>query len=264
MCKTKLIASFVPVLMLPMGCASIQRPEVRSVHPRVTAIDFQGVSLVLDVGVHNPYPFALRAPRFDYGIDVESQEFMKSQSPVEVDLPPREVGTLSLPARFGYVELWRAYQALASAPEANYRLHATVPITVLGETVEVPVSHSGKLPILRPPSVAVDRVDFPDVSLSGAKVTADLTLGNPNAFALGVSKLGYELVLGDVPVGQLTASTLDKIGPGATGKLGLTGEITARSALARLLQKQGLGQPRVSPRGAIETPYGPVELGNRP
>ena len=44
--------------------------------------------------------------------------------------------------------------------------------------------------------------------------------------------------------------------------LGLSfgGEITARNALARILQGGGFGDARVTPTGTIQTPFGPVNL----
>lgn len=128
----------VSLLLVAAGCASMQRPEVRGVRPRITAIDLRGVSLMFDVEVNNPYPVTLRAPRFEYVIDIESSEFIKSESPVEADLSEHQVGVISLPARFGYVELWRTHRALADAPEAKYRLRATFPVLALGQQFNFP------------------------------------------------------------------------------------------------------------------------------
>src|SRR5512139_3347488 len=105
MSRTRLIVVAACALPLVVGCSSLQRPEIRSVRPHVSAIDLRGVSLIFDVDVSNPYPIAMRAPKFDYAVDVEGNEFVKSQSPVEVDLPARQGGTLSLPARFEYADL---------------------------------------------------------------------------------------------------------------------------------------------------------------
>jgi LEA14-like dessication related protein len=253
--------AFLPVV--GVGCTSLQRPEIRSVRSRITAIDLRGVSLMFDVEVNNPYLVALKAPRFQYAIDIEGNEFIKSESPVDADLPAGRVGTISLPVRFGYVELWRTYRALADATEAKYQMRATFPVSALGQQFNLPVSHSGTIPVLRPPQVSMGRVRMSDVSVSGAKVIAEATLRNPNAFSLGLNKLGYTLTLGDVPVGSLTASTAGSIAAGASGKVDFGGEITARAALLRLLQGASLGEPKVSLGGAVETPYGLAPMGSQ-
>jgi LEA14-like dessication related protein len=242
------------------GCNSLQRPEIRDVRPHATGIDLQGVNLTFDVDIHNPYPIALRAPRFQYAIDIEDAEFIKSQAPVEIDVPAGKVGTATLPARLEYVQLWRTYRSLADATEVKYRLRGTVPISVLGQTHELPLSHSGTFPVFRLPKIDVRKVDFSEVSLSKATATVAATMHNPNAFALGAKGLGYALVLGDTPVGSLSAATLESIPAGGSGQLELTGEITARNVLARILQGGGFGDAEVTPTGTIQTPFGPVTL----
>ncbi len=246
--------------VLVCGCGGLQRPEIRAVRQRVQGLDLQGVNLVFDVDIHNPYPMALRVPRFDYAIDIQGTEFVKSQAPVEIDLPAGQTGTAQLPARFEYVQLWRTYRALADAAEIKYRLRGAIPITVLGQTYELPVAHEGKFPVLRLPKIELGKVNFSEVSLSKATATVTGRIHNPNAFALGVKDLGYALMLGDAPVGVLSASTLESIPAGQTGELRLNGDITARSALARILQGGDFGDARVAPIGKIETPVGPVSV----
>jgi LEA14-like dessication related protein len=249
-------------LTLAGGCGTLQHPEIRAVRAHVTGLDLQRVSLKFEVDIHNPYPVALRAPQFHYGIDVADAEFVKSQAPVEVAVPPGQVGTVTLPAQLEYAQLWRTYRALADASEVKYRLHGTVPVSALGQTYELPLSHSGTFPVLRLPQIQVDRVDFSDVSLSQANATVAATIRNPNAFALGAQGLGYALRFADTPVGSLRASTPESIPAGGTGKLQLTGTVTARSALLRILQGGSFTDAQVAPTGTLQTPFGPVSLAN--
>lgn len=264
MSRLRWMACGMAIVLLTGGCSTIRRPEVRGVKPHITSIDLQGVSMVLDVEVNNPYPVRLHVPRFDYAIDIQGQPFIASQAPAETDLPAQQVGTIALPARFGYTELWRTYQALADASEVDYRLRASFPITALGQTYELPVSHSGKLPVLRLPSISFGDVDVSGVSTSGARVSAQATLSNPNVFALGLGDLAYHLRLGEVPVGAVTASTVNTIAPGASGQLNLVGEVTARAALMKLLAGSSLGRPTLVLSGAVQTPYGSVPVAKGP
>lgn len=261
MSRTVLRMIGAAILLLVTGCSSLDRPEIRGVRPRITAIDLQGVSLIFDVDVSNPYPFALRTPKFDYGLDVEGNEFIKAQAPTEVDLPALKGGTLALPARFGYAELWRTFQALRDASEVKYRLHGKFMLAALGQNFDLPLSHDGTFPVLRLPKVSVVNVGMSDVSVSSAKLTVEATLHNPNVFALGVNGIGYAIKLGEVPVANVTATTADTIAAGGAGKLTLAGEITAKSALLKLLAGSSLGEPAVSLGGAIQTPYGAVPVG---
>lgn len=249
------------VLLLNVGCASLAlRPEIRDVRPRITAIDLQGVSLAFDVDVHNPYPVALRTPRFRYGIDIQDTSFVESESDVTVDLPANQLGTATLPVGIGYKELWKIYSTLADSTDIAYRLRGAFAVTALERSFELPLSHTGTFPVLRLPTFAIKDVSFSDASLSHAGVTVETEIGNPNVFDIDVRDLGYAVRLGDVQVGRVHASTVGNVPAGEAGRLTLSGEITARSALLQLFRGESLGQAHVSPIGSMKTPYGPVEL----
>jgi len=81
--------SVAVVGLLLCGCATMgaafRKPEVRGVHPRITGIDFTGVTLAFDVDVYNPNFFAIRSPRLRYAFNVEgssvrSGDYIPNQS----------------------------------------------------------------------------------------------------------------------------------------------------------------------------------------
>ena len=244
------------------GCATvnvIRRPEIQAVRPRVMGIDFQRVDLAFDVDVNNPYPMAIRTPEFRYGLDIEGTEFLSSEGFSKIDLPALKTGTVTLPVRLPYADLWRTFRNLADAPEVGYTLHGAVIASALGQWFEVPLKHSGTFPILRPPTLSDLKVQLSDVSLRGAKIITDAAMKNPNAFALGIRNLGYVLNIGDQQVGGLTASTAETIGAGKTGQLRLTGAVSASDALSKIIGG-GISGAKVELSGSIETPYGQVQV----
>ena len=147
--------------------------------------------------------------------------------------------------------------AIAPAVDTSAALHPEVPRSTARMYGSCEVRSA---PLSRLPPDDVGKVDFSEVSLSKARTTVTATVRNPNVFALGAKRLGYALVLGETPVGTLSGTTLESIPAGGTGQLELSGEITVRSALTRILQGTGLGDARLTPTGTIETPFGPVHL----
>jgi LEA14-like dessication related protein len=133
-------------------------------------------------------------------------------------------------------------------------------LPVAGQSFEVPFAHDGQLPVLRPPKFSVLDVETSDVSLRGAKVAVKAEMENPNVFALGLRDLGYSLMIGGASVGALQATTADTIEPGATGSLTLSGELTAADALMKLVRGGGLGPAKLAATGAVQTPFGAVDL----
>ncbi len=245
--------------ILAVGCASlplVETPEIQTVRPRISGIDFQGLDLAFDVDVKNPYPIPLKAPKFRYGMDIQGSRFFESDTTSEIDLPARSVGTVTLPVRVSYTDLLRTYRGLADKAEADYTLHGAIVVPVFGRSLELPLSHSGKFPIVRPPSFSDIRVRAPSVSLLRAKIGVDAAIGNPNAFSIGIKDLGYVLKLGDVEVGGLTAETANTLEAGQSGRLYLSGQVSAASAVFGLIK--GGRKAIIVPSGSIETPYGPV------
>ena len=90
-------------LTLGSGCsllADLQRPEIKKVTPAIKGIDFEGIDMMFDIDVSNPYPIRLQSPGFDYAFKIEGSRLFESQSDTKVDLPAKKVGTVQLPARF--------------------------------------------------------------------------------------------------------------------------------------------------------------------
>ena len=255
--------AIVALVAQVMGCAGLdvlKRPEVRAVRPRVTGIDLQGVALTFDVDVSNPYPIPIRAPEFRYGLDIEGTSFLTSQEHAKVDLPALTTGTVSLPIRLTYGDMWRTFRNTADAPEVGYTLHGAILGSALGQSFELPMKHTGTFPVLRAPTFSDVNIQLSDVSLQSAKIVADVAMKNPNVFALGLENLGYVLNIGDEQVGDLPASTVEKVGAGETGRLRLTGAVAASDALSRIV-RSGIGAAKLALSGSGDTPYGPAQLG---
>jgi len=258
------LLGLVALLAMLPGCSQVLKmvgtPSVKGVRARITHIDLESVGLAFDIKVDNPYPFALKSPRVTYGVAIEGEDILSAHEALDVRVPANTLGVVTIPVQVSYARVWDAYRKLADAKEFHYRLHGTVAFPLVGSLAELPLSHSGTAPVLRAPKLSNPRVRFSDVSLRNAKVTFQADMVNPNIFAVSVQDLGYRLTLGDVAVGNLVAATGGKIEPDGRGRLSLTGQIAAADALVRILAGAGLGKPKLSLVGRIDTPYGKVNL----
>jgi LEA14-like dessication related protein len=246
-----------------VGCAtltSLDQPEIRSVQPRITGIDLEGVDLAFDVDVHNPYPVPIKASRFRYGIDVQDSRLFESEIESGIDFPAMSLGRTVLPVRLSYADLWRAYRELSDASEADYGLHGTLIFAVLGRSFELPLSHRGKVPVFRLPTFSDIRIESTDFSFTGVKLNINAAMKNPNVFPLGVKELGYFLKLGDMTVGNLTATTNDVVEAGQTDQMSLSGEVSAASVVFDVIRGGSFGTAAIFPSGSLQTPYGAVKL----
>jgi LEA14-like dessication related protein len=255
-----ILAVFLTMIPACAGLPMTQRPEVQSVRPRITGLDFQGVTIDFDLNVYNPYPFAIRTPPFRYALDIEGYRFFESESVSPFDLPASGPGTVTLPVRMDYADLWHTYQALANATEADYNISGALIFPVFGRSLELPFSYSGRFPILRPPTFSDVRVQVTNVSPMGAKIVTDAAITNPNEFPLDIEGLGYVVKVGDISLGSLTVTTAGELEPGQTGRMSLTGEISAANALFGLIRGGNIGEAEILPTGYVRTPYGPASL----
>lgn len=242
------------------GCSNAQRPEARTVNARIDTIDFQGVDTIFDIHVHNPNPFRIKSPEFRYGIDIAGREYTRSAQTTELDLPSGAAGTIRLPIRIEYAKLQATNARLRDANEIPYRLHGAVVATSQDGRSEIPVEHTGTLPLLRPPRFSVPRVKFADASLTGAKVALEVDVHNPNIFSLGLARIGYSMNVGRIPLGNVHASTVGELAARSSGKLSLVGEITAAGVLLRLARGEKPGDFGMAWEGTVQTPYGTATL----
>jgi LEA14-like dessication related protein len=86
----------------------------------------------------------------------------------------------------------------------------------------------------------------------------EMAVNNPNVFGIGLEELGYALMIGDVEVGGVQASSPKTLGAGESGRVKLTGAISGWDMVGKLMSSGKLGLPRIETTGAIKTPYGNV------
>lgn len=262
------VAAIALLVASTSGCGwllgVVGKPRVVDVRPEIRGIDVDGVKLAFEVDIENPYPFALRAPIFRYGLDIEDAPFLQGEEMVHLDVPPRGIGTARVPTRIDYVDLWRTARTLRRAKEFSYRLHGDLVLAGTGGQWSLPVAKSGKVPIFRPPRFSLPKLSYERASLRGASVILKTDVTNPNLFPIGLHDLRYELTLGNVAVGGIRATTGGSIEPDATGSLTLTGQISATRALLSIARGASPGKPRLVLTGSIETPYGTVDLTKKP
>jgi LEA14-like dessication related protein len=237
-----------------------KRPSIKSISPRIAGIDFQGINLIFDLEVDNPYSVAIKSPRFKYGMDIQDNEFMKSETTSKLSLPAKGVGTVSLPVRMEYVTLWRTYQGLKGANEVPYTMRGAMVASALGKDIELPMEKSGVFPVMRVPRFSSTKVKTSDVSLTKAKVAVTAMVMNPNAFTLGLDELGYDIKIGDIVLGSVKATTLKKIAPGESREMTLTGALSGYQAVQQLLSGSKIGKAEIKPTGFMKTNYGKIKM----
>jgi LEA14-like dessication related protein len=254
--------SLCAALLVLTACQSVRevQPVVERVRPRITGIDLSGLAIAFDVDVRNPLPVALETPRFGYSLEVEGTTLVSTKDAAGVDLPAEQTGTATIPVRVEYGDLAEILGSLSGRNEAAYAFEGAFHVPVLGGSFDLPFAHEGTLPIVRPPSFSVVDVSTSDVSFSGATVSVEADMTNPNVFGIDLADVGYTLRLAGARVARLSVSTGGEVRAGATRRLALTGSVSAQEAVARLIEGARLEGAEIVATGRIATPWGPLRL----
>ena len=242
--------------------AQIDKPTIVSINPKIVGIDFQGVDLDFDLDVNNPYSIPIKSPEMKYSMDIENTEFLKSYSTSEVELPAKGVGTVTLPVRVGYTNLWQTFQSLKDKPEIGYTLNGALVLNNLPEPIEIPVTKEGKFPVLRIPQISAPKIESSDISFGSAKLNMNANLTNPNIFSFKTDELGYSLTFGNIEVGGFKITTPKTIEAGKTEKFDFTADISGVQAISQLLSGELPGKVKLMPTGTLKTPYGDIRIPN--
>ena len=257
---TALLFTGCETLQLESLLSGFQQPEITNVKTRLQGIDFDGVELLFDVDVRNPYSFNVKSPGFDYNFKVKGAEFLQSAANTELNLPAKQTGTVTLPVKVGYLELWNAFQNLRDEQEAPYQLSGNLLFPVGDKMLKLPLSKSGSFPVLHLPRISIESVQKPNISLSGGALTINGTMGNPNSFAFNPADFGYAFKMGDLELAGLKLISSQNIEAGKTGAIALQAEIAGIEMLRRLIQIRSFSGAKLVPSGALKTPYGPIQL----
>lgn len=251
-----LAAAALPACAGTMGLA----PTLAGVEMRLTGVDLDGVDLAFDVGVDNPLPVEIPAPRIDYTLGVEGSQFASAGGAKGRAVPASGAGVVTVPLRVGFRELAKVVSDLDGRDEASYDFSGNVALPALGTTFRLPFRKAGKFPVVRAPSLSVRSVDTSGISLTGGTLVLDADLTNPNAFELGIDDLGWQLDAGKARIGGLRASSGGAVGPKQTRTLRFEASISASEALQGLLASGKRSGFRIVPTGALRTPYGDLPL----
>ncbi len=179
------------------GLQPPQRPEAAVTSAEITALSFEAAELTARVRVDNPNAFGVTLAGISYALGIEDAEPLQGQIEHEIEIPPTESGSIEVPVRVAWAELYDSVRVLADRNETAYSLELTpvVAVPVLGR-MELPLRTKGSLPLLRLPELGFAGIEVRSLGLTTAELGVSFELNNPNSVALSLHELPYDLELG--------------------------------------------------------------------
>ena len=176
--------------------AAVQKPSVKIAQTRLSALSFEQADLVFDIEIDNPNSMGVSLAGFDYDLLLNNQSFLKGDQQKQMEIKAEDKATIEFPLTLQFHDIYTTYQRLKSEDEIGYTLKTgfSFDLPVLG-VVRIPVSASGRVPMVKLPVIRVQALKLENLTLSGASFELQLGLDNPNSWGVLLKGLDYHLAI---------------------------------------------------------------------
>jgi LEA14-like dessication related protein len=246
----------VAALTTLAGCAGlggilrqgVQTPEVSVVSAAPTGVDFEGLTVAVDLRVVNPNPIGLRARGFAWQVDVEGGRVASGDAPGGITLPANGAATSRVNARLRFADLANLVKLAERRENVGFKVAGQVAVETPIGPIDVPWSWTGDLPVPRLPRVELGGIRVGRQSFTETELVVRLRVENPNAFPLPAASVKLDVELAGERVAQAATEQLPTLGAGGAATLEVPLRMSLLGAGRALLGSRGKAV-RVEARG---------------
>lgn len=173
---------------------NISKPSASVVDMNITGLTLQDIELTADIEIDNPNSVGVDMTSYTYSLDINEKNFVAGNAQRGLKIDAKNSSMVQVPVTLTFLELLQTFQSMRDQDESDYKFAASFgfDLPVLG-TVEVPVQYSGKIPVVKQPSISLAKFSVESLSITGADLLVELNVQNPNAFQLLVDDLNFDL-----------------------------------------------------------------------
>ena len=179
---------------------SVKKPKVSFESAELIGLTFADADLLFVLEIENPNSFGVHMAGFDYDFRIDEATFVSGISEDRLDIDAGGTSTVELPVNVAYSDLFSSFSSLIDKDESTYQISCgfTFDLPVLGR-IRIPVSREGEIPVLRFPKIRYGGLKLTNLSFSKVELELSMYLDNPNALALNLSSLTYDLEINQSP-----------------------------------------------------------------
>ncbi|MEJ2542821.1 MAG: LEA type 2 family protein [Calditrichaceae bacterium] len=173
--------------------ANIQEPSVKISNIKMTGLTFNDVDLLFNIDINNPNSVGINLTGFDYDLQIEHNSFISGKQENGLAIKASGSEIVQLPLTLKFKDIYNTFSKLKDLDSVQYKLNTGLSfnLPVLGN-VRIPVSKSGKVPALKMPSIGFNKIKMDQLKLTGAELTLQLKLDNPNTFTFVLKNMNYK------------------------------------------------------------------------
>lgn len=252
------------------GCTALQallgesdKPNVTLAGARLEGLSPTSATLLFDVNIANPYTVDLPLARLDYALASRGKEFLVGKAEATGTVPAKGSRTIPVPAKITFTELLSALDGVKPGAVVPYAANIIVSLDVPGGSkLALPLRKEGEIPVPTVPEIALDGIEWSDLSFDKASALLRLRIVNRNDFALDLSKLSYGLTLGTARVAEASVDQAVAFAAGGENTLQVRASFVPKDlGVAAFTMLTGSGSSyELGGTMSVTTPFGPLEL----
>lgn len=185
-----------------MSCASIKKlaqnsaPSVKAGTVAIKALSFKTVDLLLDLEIQNPNPISIPLSGIEYDVHIGENKLFSGKNNQTKRLSAKEKTLIQVPISVELSSILKTAKSLLSlneiALDISTKLSFDIPL--IGKK-SVAARFNPSIPIPQIPKIKVKGLRKNSLSFSGAELTLDLEVQNPNKTFIKLDQLQYGLKL---------------------------------------------------------------------
>lgn len=211
----------------------------------VRDIDSERIELNARVVIYNPLPAAVHAQKLSYMVTVNDKKIIESQYSRPFTVASKDSSVLEIPMDVLTLHAEKVLKEIetTNADSADYGIHATVfvDVPIKGKT-QFKMNVSKRLPSFRIPKIRPEEIDLNKLTIKDAQLEVKVSVDNPNAYALQMRNVSYDIKLGDKLALHGEKAGLVNIAAGTTSVIPIQLAMKNKETL-KLLIKSLQGKP---------------------
>jgi LEA14-like dessication related protein len=268
--RLALLAALVAAPLLLADCAAVNDLAKAAFRPptlafkavSVSALDFDGATLVFDYQLHNPNGFGLTLGGVEYWLQLEGRVVTRGSVQGGLKIPASGDAPVRFTARLPFAEVPRVLDLVAKGGQVAYTVGGQVSVETPLGALALPVEHAGHVDLPRLPAFRLDSATVKLASLSEVELTLTLLIDNQNPFPLPEGEFRYALALGDEVVATSEGESLAGVAPQSQGRVVIPVRLSllgAGRALATVV-RGGAAELRLTGQAKVGALPLPVDL----
>lgn len=200
-CRPILILLILSSLILITGCSGFgdifQKPKANIKSVEIVRLDFDSVSLQVNVEVENPNAVGLTLSAYDYGLHIAESAIVDGRREEPTSLRANGVSIIPIPVDVTFKQLVSAGTSIIKDDviPVDLRMGLEITLPYMG-TVRLDLSGGTEIPAIRPPVIRPSSLKVKDLSLTGAEIELVLNVENPNRFDITINTMSGNLMVG--------------------------------------------------------------------